>query len=216
MAHYSHPRELDTDSARLAVERITSTGAVMRAQAPLIAHVNDDESVWQQMWTTQVRVGMIPYYMFVERDTGAKRYFEVTLERALDIYSGALRQVSGLARTVRGPVMSATPGKVLVDAVAEVGGERVFVLKMLQDRHVERANCVFFARYDEHATWFDQLEPALGTDPSWFPHLADRPDRDKVSLLRDEHPQRPCSDNATPLTLRKQRRPIDTTRAVAS
>ncbi len=61
--------------------------------------------------------------------------------------------MSGLARTVRGPSMSATPGKVLVDGVAEVNGEKVFVLKFLQAREPVWVNRVFFARYDETATW---------------------------------------------------------------
>jgi acyl transferase domain-containing protein/acyl carrier protein len=53
--------------------------------------------------------------MFVERDTGARRYFEVPLARAAEIFRQAFQGVSGLARTVRGPFMSTTPGKVLVD-----------------------------------------------------------------------------------------------------
>ena len=34
------------------------------------------------MWRTQHRMGMIPYYMFVERDTGPQDYFSVPLARA--------------------------------------------------------------------------------------------------------------------------------------
>jgi hypothetical protein len=174
MAHYSHPAELATDAAVHAVKRIISTGAVVRAQAPLIAHVNDDENLWAQLWTKQVRLGVIPYYMFVERDTGAKQYFEVPVARAFDIFTRAFQQVSGLARTVRGPVMSATPGKVLIDGIATIGDEPAFVLKMLQARDPGRGNGVFFARFDERATWFDELRPIADEDSVWFPHLADR------------------------------------------
>ena len=53
---------------------------------------------------------MIPYYMFIERDTGARHYFAVPLERALEVYSQATQASSGLARTARGPSMSCTPG----------------------------------------------------------------------------------------------------------
>ncbi|HSN98358.1 MAG TPA: hypothetical protein VLS89_08670, partial [Candidatus Nanopelagicales bacterium] len=134
MAHYSHPREIGTAVAQAAVRRIRSTGAVVRCQAPLIRHVNDDPAAWAAMWSMQVRLGAVPYYLFVERDTGAQRYFEVPLARAAEIFHQAYRSVSGLARTVRGPSMSATPGKVLVDGVAQVGGERVFVLQLLQAR----------------------------------------------------------------------------------
>ena len=60
-----------------AIRRIRSTGANVRTQAPLINHVNADPATWASMWRLQTRLGAIPYYMFVERDTGARRYFEV-------------------------------------------------------------------------------------------------------------------------------------------
>lgn len=187
MAHYSHPRELDTEDAQNAVRRIRSSGAVVRCQAPLIRHVNDDPKTWSDMWKRQLVLGAIPYYMFVERDTGPKQYFEVPLARALEIFQVAYRRVSGLARTVRGPSMSATPGKVLVDGVTEIAGEKVFVLKMIQARDPAWVNRIFFAKYDERASWLDQLEPAFGEkefffDPEmkrlkaigWSPAWADR------------------------------------------
>jgi KamA family protein len=108
MAHYSHPQELATPAAERALSLILSTGAVVRCQAPLIRHVNDSAEVWATLWKRQVRLGAVPYYMFVARDTGAKRYFEVPLARASQIFRDAFAQVSGLARTVRGPSMSAT------------------------------------------------------------------------------------------------------------
>jgi hypothetical protein len=120
------------------------------------------------MWREQVRLGAVPYYMFVERDTGPKHYFEVPLARALRIYSRALGQVSGLARTARGPSMSATPGKVQVDGITEINGERVFVLKIIQGRDPEWTNRVFFAHFDSTATWLDDLRPAFGETEFFF------------------------------------------------
>jgi KamA family protein len=168
MGHYSHPRELEPAAAQAAVSAVLSAGAVIRAQAPLVRHVNDDADTWAELWRREVLLGIIPYYMFVERDTGPKRYFEVPLHRAYDIFTTAWRRTSGLARTVRGPSMSATPGKVLIDGVAEVGGEKVFVLKFLQARDPAWVNRVFFARYDEEATWLDGLRPAFGEPEWWF------------------------------------------------
>ena len=55
--------------------------------------------------------------MFVERDTGAHNYFEVPLIRAYDIFREAYGNVSGLARTVRGPSMSTFPGKVRIHGI---------------------------------------------------------------------------------------------------
>ena len=168
MAHSSHSRELEPDIAQLAVKRILDAGAVIRCQAPLIRKVNDNSNVWAQLWRKQVQLGMVPYYMFVERDTGAKAYFEVPLTRAYKVFTEAYNQVSGLCRTVRGPSMSASPGKVLVDGVTEVGGEKVIALKFLQGRDPSWVNKLFFAKYDPKATWLDGLKPAFGEEHFFF------------------------------------------------
>ena len=99
------------------------------------------------MWRTQLRMGLVPYYMFVERDTGPQGYFAVPLARAVEIFRDAYASVSGLCRTVRGPSMSATPGKVCVDGVAEIAGQRVFVLHMIQARDPSLVGRPFFAHY---------------------------------------------------------------------
>ena len=161
MSHYSHPRELSTPVAARAIQRVRDTGAVIRTQAPLIRTVNDDVATWQDMWRAQVRSGMVPYYMFVERDTGPQDYFAVPLARAYEIFRDAYAGVSGLCRSVRGPSMSATPGKVAVDGVAEVAGEQVFVLRMLQARDPSLVGRPFFARYDPKAVWLTDLTPAF-------------------------------------------------------
>ena len=168
MAHFSHPRELATRAVAVAIRRLRRTGAVIRCQAPLIRHVNDRSEVWAEMWRRQVHLGAIPYYMFVERDTGPKQYFQVPLARALRIANAAAADVSGLARTVRGPSMSATPGKVQVDGVVEIDREKVFVLKMVQGRDPDWVNRVFFARFDSQASWLDELQPAFGEDQFFF------------------------------------------------
>jgi KamA family protein len=161
MAHYSHPRELETSIAARAIRRVRDTGAVIRTQAPLIRSVNDDAATWHSMWRAQVRAGMVPYYMFVERDTGPQDYFAVPLARAHEIFRDAYASVSGLCRSVRGPSMSATPGKVCVDGVADVAGMRVFVLRMLQARDPSLVGRPFFARFDPRAVWLTDLEPAF-------------------------------------------------------
>lgn len=168
MAHYSHPRELEPPIAEEALRRIQSTGATVRCQGPLIRYVNDSIGAWIDLWTKQVRLGAVPYYMFVERDTGPKQYFEVPLARALPIFNGAYRKVSGLGRTVRGPSMSATPGKVLIDGVATIHGEKVFMLKFIQARDPDWVGRPFFARYDRRATWLSDLQPAFGERQFFF------------------------------------------------
>jgi KamA family protein len=161
MAHFSHPRELESSLVAEAVRRIRSAGGVVRTQAPLIRSINDDPATWARMWRAQMRMGMVPYYMFVERDTGPQGYFAVPLYRAHEIYRDAYASVSGLCRTVRGPSMSATPGKVCVDGVADVAGEKVFALHMIQARNPDLVGKPFFARFDPRAIWLSDLEPAF-------------------------------------------------------
>ena len=161
MGHFNHLAELKTDSVKLAIEKVRETGVQIRTQSPLLTNINDDADMWAQMWQKQVELGCIPYYMFVVRDTGAQHYFGVSLVKAHEIFQQAIQKVSGLARTVRGPSMSATPGKVQVDGVAEINGTKVIVLRMLQGRNPEWVNRPFFAKYDENAIWLDDLKPAF-------------------------------------------------------
>jgi KamA family protein len=168
MAHFNHWREMQTPVVRQAIRRIRETGAVIRTQAPLIAHINDAADDWARMWTEQVKLGLVPYYMFVERDTGAKHYFQVPLARAWQIYRDAMQQVSGLGRTARGPSMSAGPGKVEIQGVTEINGEKVFVLRFIQGRNPDWVQQPFFASYDETATWLDDLKPAFGEKEFFF------------------------------------------------
>jgi len=64
--------------------------------------------------------------------------------------------------------MSATPGKVLVDGVTELGGEKLFALKFIQARNPEWVNKLFFAQYDESAVWLNDLKPAFGEEKFFF------------------------------------------------
>ena len=191
MGHYSHPVELESAMAREAVARIRNTGAQIRMQAPLIRHVNDDPEAWASLWTTGVRLGLIRYYMFVGRDTGARNYFEVPLVRAFEIFKSAYSQVSGLSRSVRGPSMSAFPGKVRVLGVVtlrdmmdlnvletireSVGFELLgdadqplLVCDLVQARDPAWVRKPFFAEFDEDAAWFDDLRPAFGKERFYF------------------------------------------------
>ena len=167
-AHFNHPDELMTDAVRQAIERIRNTGTQIRTQSPLLRNINDKPQIWSKMWKEQVRLGLVPYYMFVARDTGSKAFFEVPLVKAWNIFRKAYTNVSGIARTVRGPSMSCSPGKVQVLGVSEVKGEKVLVLRFLQCRNPELVDIPFFARYDAKATWFDELTPAFGEKEFFF------------------------------------------------
>lgn len=167
-AHFNHPQELSTEAVKQAIDRIRQTGAQIRTQSPILRHINDDPKLWAQMWRKQVDMGCIPYYMFIARDTGAKKYFELPLEKCWNIFRRAYRQVSGVCRTVRGPSMSDHAGKIQVLGVSEIQGKKVFVLRFLQGRSSSWVDIPFFAEYDPKATWFDQLKPAFGEEKFFF------------------------------------------------
>lgn len=167
-AHFNHPVELSTPAAEQAIRQIRCTGAQIRTQSPLLKHINDRADLWAAMWRRQVDLSCIPYYMFVARDTGARHYFEMPLEKCWEIFRKAYAQVSGTCRTVRGPSMSASPGKIQILGVAEMKGEKVFVLRFIQGRCSQWVDLPFFAAYDPKATWFSDLKPAFGEKDFFF------------------------------------------------
>ncbi len=168
MAHFNHPAELRTPAVQEAIAKIKSTGAEIRTQSPIMAGINDSAEAWKEMWQLQVKHGCIPYYMFLARDTGAQDYFAVPLVRAWEIFQKAYQGVSGICRTVRGPSMSAGPGKVQVLGPANVAGEKVITLRFIQGRNAQWVHRPFFAKYDEKAIWLDDLKPAFGEERFFF------------------------------------------------
>jgi KamA family protein len=168
MAHINHHREMSTHAFREAVKVIRKTGAVIRAQSPVLNHVNTSSDVWERMWREQVSLGIVPYYMFIPRNTGSHRFFSIPLVQAYDIFQDAVRQVSGLARTVRGPSMSALHGKIEINGVPEIYGEKAISMSFIQARNSEWVKKPFFAEYDAKACWINELKPAFGEDAFFF------------------------------------------------
>jgi len=167
MAHFSHPVELSTPAVQEAMGKINMTGVMIRTQSPILNRINADSQLWADMWNKQVSLGAIPYYMFVSRDTGAKPFFGLPLEKAWRIFRDAYKQISGICRSVRVPSMSANPGKVHVLGVSRINGEKVFVLTFLQARNPDWVGRPFFAEYNTKASWLNELKPAFN-EPDFF------------------------------------------------
>ncbi len=168
MAHFNHHRELETKAVQQAIRKIRATGAQIRTQSPILKHINATPEIWSTMWRKQVQLGLIPYYMFIARDTGAQEYFGIPLVEAWNIFQKAYISVSGIARTVRGPSMSCTPGKVRIIGTTKIKGEKSFVLEFIQGRNSNWACRPFFAKYDEKAVWMTDLRPAFGNENFFF------------------------------------------------
>jgi KamA family protein len=168
MAHISHPRELMTNAVQQAIRRIRSTGAVIRCQCPVVKRLNDSKVVWIALLQREMLLGLIPYYMFITSSKTSNPVFTIPLATALQIYQDAQRALSGLAKTLRGPVMTNGPFKILIDGIADIDNEKVFVLKILQSSDANLIGKILFAQHDDTALDFDQLKPALGSDPAFF------------------------------------------------
>jgi len=76
--------------------------------------------------------------------------------------------VSGVCRTVRGPSMSSTPGKIQVLGVSEIKNEKVLTMRFLQGRNPDWVARPFFAKYDDRAIWLDELKPAFDQEKFFF------------------------------------------------
>lgn len=186
MAHFNHPIELSTQAVENAIKKIRSTGAQIRTQSPILNHINNDFRLWAEMWRRQVTLNCIPYYMFVARDTGARHYFSISLENAWNIFRNAYQSVSGVCRTVRGPSMSSTPGKIQVLGITEIQNQKFFVMRFLQGRNPEWVAKPFLAAYNPDATWLDELKPAFGESSFFFEKELEQLFDSKISHYKHE------------------------------
>ncbi len=162
MAHFSHPKELETDDVQKAIKKIRDSGAQIRSQSPVLRNINADAEIWKKMWRKQVDLGIIPYYMFIARDTGAQHYFGIPLVKAWEIFKDAYSQVSGICRTVRGPSMSTDPGKIVISGISYLKDTKLIALKFIQGRNPGWIGRPFFAEYNDKAIWLSDLKPAFG------------------------------------------------------
>jgi L-lysine 2,3-aminomutase len=169
MARLCHPRELEPEPVRLASRRICDTGAIIRTRGPLMAGINDSVHDWTRLWRRQLRLGMIPFLMTVEEHSGPTGRFAVPLGHAYELFQRSYAQVSGLARTVRGPAMTTATAAIYVDGITEIQGEKVFLLRFARADDRELFAQPFFARYDPDAVGPADLEPVAGLP---FPHEA--------------------------------------------
>ncbi len=168
MSHINHWIELEPELTKQAIKRLQNIGVIIRSQSPILKHINNDPKIWSKLWKMQIHNNIIPYYMFVERDTGSKYYFQIPLYDAWSIYKDAISTVSGLGRTARGPSMSTSYGKIEVQGVTEINNEKLFILRFIQAKNPSFVQQPFFAKFDANAVWINDLRPAFGESKFFF------------------------------------------------
>jgi hypothetical protein len=74
---------------------------------------------------------------------------------------------------------------VCIDGVAEIAGQEVFVLHMIQARDASLVGRPFFAKFDPDASWLSDLRPAFADrfpfEPA--PEVGELANSDYVALL---------------------------------
>lgn len=162
MAHIAHPNELSHPATVEAIGILRSLGATIRSQSPILRGVNDAADVWADLWKRQVELGIIPYYMFVARDTGPHDFYSVPLREAYEVYRKAIGRVSGLARTVRGPTMSTEAGKVQTLGPFDLSDPDLFLFKFLQARNSDWVERPFLGKINDETNWIDGVRSPDG------------------------------------------------------
>jgi len=132
LAHFTHPRELEHPEVKKAADNILATGTVIRCQAPVVRGINDSAAVWAELWTRQVQLGMVPFYMLMELDHNQESGFHIPPSEALSIFKEAQSLTSGMAKTVHGPCFINDILRVSIEGQIELNNETHFVLKCLQ------------------------------------------------------------------------------------
>ncbi len=168
MGHFNHPNELETEVVQEAIRNIRQTGAEIRTQAPVLNHINNNSEDWARMWKRQIQLGMIPYYMFIERETGPYNYFSVPLVDIYKMYQEAIRETGSFSKTVTGPTMSASKGKVQIMGIINnpADGSRYFMMQYIRHRDYRQTFKPFLMEFDEKATWVDQLKEVKMPQPA--------------------------------------------------
>lgn len=81
--------------------------------------------------------------------------------------------------------MSAAPGKVEIQGVCEIAGEKVFALRFIQGRNSDWVQRPFFAKYDPDATWLNDLKPAFSESKFFY--------EDEYKIICDENNYKPLT-----------------------
>lgn len=136
--HFSHFKELEHPAVALAVQKILATGATIRSQAPLVKGVNDSAEIWAKMWTKQIALGIIPFYMFMESDHNQESCFRIQPKEALEIFRNAKKRIPTIATTVTGPVYMNNIHRIVLDDVIKVDEKEFYVHRYLQSPYSEK------------------------------------------------------------------------------
>ncbi len=153
MTHFDHPREL-TPAALAGIDALKQAGAETVNQCPLIKGVNDNVQCLTSLFAQLSFIGCSQYYVFQGRPTQGNDPYKIPIVRAYNLFSAAVKSVSGLAKRARF-IMSHATGKI---EVVGVDDEHLY-MRYHHAKNVEDEGRFMTFRRDDTAFWFDQLAP---------------------------------------------------------
>ncbi len=174
MAHFSTPRELLNPATIAAINRLKDHGVMIKSQSPIMKHISllldkngeidIDRSAqnWIDLGNILAMLGVGFHSMYCARPTGEHHYFTAPLAVINEVFSKVYRTLASINRPSRYITMTSSAGKTSMLGVAEVNGEKVFVLKFNEARNMEWMDKVFLAKYDAHENTIEKLKPFEG------------------------------------------------------
>lgn len=174
MSHFSTPREVLNISTIAAIRRLKSYGLTLKSQSPVMNHISlftDDNGKvdvdksaqnWIDLGNAMAMVGMGFHSMYCARPTGEHHYFAVSLADMNRVFQKVYRSLPSISRPTRYITQTSSAGKISLMGVAEVKGEKAFVLKFNESRNMEWMDKVFLAKYDENEKVIENLKPFEG------------------------------------------------------
>lgn len=95
VAHYNHPRELSPEAGE-ALSSLLDAGIPVSVQTVLLAGINDNADVLEELFSSLLARGAEPYYLFQGDLAQGTAHLRCPLEKGLAIYAELRRRLSGL------------------------------------------------------------------------------------------------------------------------
>ncbi|MBU0933976.1 MAG: KamA family radical SAM protein, partial [Spirochaetes bacterium] len=94
--HCNHPAEL-ASAQMAAIRQLQNAGVQLISQTVLLRDINDSAEILERLFTSLIRLGVQPYYLFQGDLASGTAHFRVPLSAGLSLYSELRKRLSGLA-----------------------------------------------------------------------------------------------------------------------
>jgi KamA family protein len=158
MSHFTHPNEI-SDVAISGVNLLYELGARVLNQTPILKGINDRVEVLNQLFNKLASIGVQPYTILICRPEEGNISFSLPIERAIEIFTQAKANCSGLARTAK-LIMVPPLGKIEILGLKD--DDILFRIHRPTD-FASEGKIISFKRNPDAVWWSDFAETQNGT-----------------------------------------------------